>query len=114
MKEDASRPQINASKLIVGGGFFGAIFAAGSAAIFLIGIPILRVMFPVAVVLGVGVALVLRFKPHKTTGAPWLLSAIQNREESPSKREHEGLDHRNRNLSVLLAGGADGNLHVLA
>jgi hypothetical protein len=116
MIEDAARPQINASQLIVGGGFLGAIFAAASAAIFLIGIPILRVMFPASIALGLGMAIALRFRRHKTTGAPWLLSAIQNPEETPSKREHEGnpLEQRNRHLPMLLARGADGNLHILA
>jgi hypothetical protein len=87
MKEDFARPQINASQLIVGGGFVGAIFAVGSAAIFLIGIPILRVMFPAAIVLGVGVALVFHFRRHKTPGAPWLLAVTETELESPSKRE---------------------------
>src|SRR5271170_7816881 len=108
MNEDPRRPQINASKLIVGGGFLGAIFAAASAAIFLIGIPILRVMFPAAIVLGLGIALVLHFKRHKITGAPWLLAAVQNPEETPFKREDEGSDYRNRRFPVLLARGADG------
>jgi len=67
----------------------GAIFALGSAGIFLIGIPILRVMFPVAIVLGGGFALVLRFKRHKTPGAPWLLSAIENETEALLRREHD-------------------------
>jgi hypothetical protein len=116
MKEDAARPQINASKLIVGGGFLGAIFAVASAAIFLIGIPILRVMFPAAIVLGVGVAIVLRFKRHKTPGTPWLLSATGSEAEIPSKREDKGnpSEQSNRHLPMLLARGADGNLHVLA
>jgi len=116
MNEDPRRPQINASKLIVGGGFLGAIFAAASAAIFLIGIPTLRVMFPAAIVLGLGIALVLRFRRHKTTGAPWLLSAIQNPKEAPTKREpkENPSEQRNRHLPMLLARGADGNLHVLA
>jgi hypothetical protein len=116
MKEDAARPQINASKLIVGGGFLGAIFAVASAAIFLIGIPILRVMFPAAIVLGAGVALILRFNRHKTPGAPWLLSATERQAETPCKRERKGVpsEQGNRHLSMLLARGADGNLHVLA
>jgi hypothetical protein len=88
--EDLARPQINASKLIVGGGFVGAIFAAGSVAIFLIGIPILRVLFPAAIVLGVGVALVFRFMRHKTPGAPWLLAATEKETMAPSKQEQRG------------------------
>jgi hypothetical protein len=87
MKDDGARPQINASKLVVGGGFVGAIFAVASAAIFLIGIPILRIMFPAAIVLGAGIALTLHFKRHKTPGAPWLLAAMEKETEATSKRE---------------------------
>jgi hypothetical protein len=90
MKEDAARPQINASKLIVGGGIVGAIFAAGSMSIFLIGIPILRVMFPAAIVLGGAVALILHFRRHATPGAPWIISATEKKTEAPSRREHKG------------------------
>jgi len=94
MKEDAARPQINALKLMVGGGFVGAIFVVASAAIFLIGIPILRVMFPAAVVLGGGVALILRFKRHQTPGLPWLLSATENEPEIPSRPKYDGNPER--------------------
>ena len=66
MMEDNSRPQINMSKLAVGGGIAGAIFAVGSMLIFLIGIPAIRYVFPAAVVLGCGVALILHFMKHET------------------------------------------------
>jgi hypothetical protein len=88
MKEDAARPQINASKLVVGGGIIGAVFAAGSMSIFLIGIPILRVMFPAAIVLGGAVAFILHFRRHEVPGAPWIISAIEKKTEVPSRREH--------------------------
>jgi hypothetical protein len=90
MKEDAARPQINASKLVVGGGIVGAVFAAGSMSIFLIGIPILRVMFPAAIILGVAVALIFHFKRHETPGAPWIIAATEKKAEAPSRREHTG------------------------
>jgi len=45
--------------------------------IFLIGIPVLRYLFPAAVVLGCGVAIVLHFIRHKTTGAPWIFDATK-------------------------------------
>jgi sugar phosphate permease len=90
MKEDAARPQINASKLVVGGGIIGAIFAAGSMSIFLIGIPILRVMLPAAIVLGVAVALIFHFRRHENPGAPWIISATEQKTEAPSRREHTG------------------------
>jgi hypothetical protein len=82
MKDDAARPQINVSKLVVGGGVIGAIFAVGSMSIFLIGIPILRVMLPAAIVLGGGVALILHFKRHETPGAPWIIAASDKKMES--------------------------------
>jgi hypothetical protein len=54
-------PQINVSKIPGGAGVAGALFAVISMVIFLIGIPMLRYMFPAAIVLGCGVALLLRF-----------------------------------------------------
>jgi hypothetical protein len=77
MKEDSPNPQINISKIVVGGGIAGAIFTIGSMAIFLIGIPVLRFMFPAAIVLGGAVALILHFIRHETPGASWILSATK-------------------------------------
>jgi hypothetical protein len=68
-------PQINVSKIPGGAGVAGALFAVISMAIFLIGIPMLRYMFPAAIVLGCGVALILRFLRHETPGAPWIAAA---------------------------------------
>jgi hypothetical protein len=84
--EDTRSPQINVSKLAVGGGITGLIFAIGSMAIFFIGIPLLRYMFPAALILGCAVALVLRLVRRETPGIPWLRSAIENESEGPSKR----------------------------
>ena len=77
MREDTSRPQINIAKIPVGSGVAGAIFAVGSMLIFLVGIPMLRVVFPAAIVLGCGVALVLHFIRRETPGASWILSATK-------------------------------------
>ena len=74
MREDNPNPQINMSKIVVGGGIAGAIFTVGSMLIFLIGIPVLRYMFPAAIALGCGVALILHFIRHETPGASWILS----------------------------------------
>ncbi|HYL78835.1 MAG TPA: hypothetical protein VEU96_31890 [Bryobacteraceae bacterium] len=65
------------SKLAVGGGIAGAVFTAGSMLIFLTGIPVLRYVFPAAVAVGCGVALILHFARHKTLGAPWIPSATK-------------------------------------
>jgi hypothetical protein len=73
MQEATARPQINMSKITVGGGIAGAIFAVGSMVIFLTGIPVLRYLFPAAVVLGGGLALILHFMRHATPGASWIL-----------------------------------------
>lgn len=75
MKDDTVRPQINLSKIQAGGGIAGAIFALGTMMIFLIGIPVIRYVFPAAVVIGVGVALTLHFMRHETPGAAWILPA---------------------------------------
>ena len=66
-------PQINLAKIPVGGGIAGAIFAIGSMLIFLLGIPTIRYIFPAAIVLGCGVALVIHFRRHETLGAAWIL-----------------------------------------
>jgi hypothetical protein len=77
MRADTSSPQINIAKIPVGGGVAGAIFAGGSMLIFLVGIPMLRVVFPAAIVVGCGVALVLHFIRHVTPGASWILSTTK-------------------------------------
>jgi hypothetical protein len=82
MKEDSTRPQIDSAKIRVGSGIAGAIFTIGSMLIFLFGIPVLRYVFPAAILLGCAVALVLRFVRHKTPGTSWILSATD--EKSPS------------------------------
>jgi len=74
MREDPPNPQINVSKIPVGGGIAGAFVVVASMAIFLIGLPVLRYMFPAAVVLGCVVALVLHFIRHETPGASWILA----------------------------------------
>lgn len=53
-------PGITMHKLSFGGGFVGLLFAAGSALIFVLGFPTLWYFVALAVVLGVGVAIVLR------------------------------------------------------
>jgi hypothetical protein len=81
MEDDSPRPQINASKLRVGGEIVGAIFAVGSMLIFMIGVPLLRYVFPVAILVGGLIALALRLSRHEKPGEPWLLAATENRPE---------------------------------
>ena len=78
MSEGTPNPQINVSKIPGGAGIAGALFALGSMLIFLIGIPRLRYFFIAAIVLGCGIALILRFIRHETPGKPWILSATQD------------------------------------
>lgn len=87
MSEGNQSPQINASKLRVGGEIAGAVFTVGTMLIFLIGIPILRYIFPPAILLGIGAAVLFRFRRHETPGAPWLLSATEPAKEAPSERK---------------------------
>jgi hypothetical protein len=77
MSDETRNPQINSAKIPVSGNIIGAIVAAGSMAIFLIGLPMLWYVFPAAIVLGCGVALVLHFLRHEAPGASWLLSATK-------------------------------------
>jgi len=95
MPEDTPRPQINSAKLRIGGGIAGAIFTIGSMLIFLIGIPAIRCVFPAAILVGCGVALLLRFNRHETLGASWILSATEKPTEAPS-------EHRERNPGQIL------------
>ena len=78
MPEEIRNPQINISKIVVNGGIAGAFFAAVSTLIFLMGIPLTRYMLPAALILGGGIALVLRFVRHKTPGTPWILPATNS------------------------------------
>ncbi len=75
MREDNQNPQINISKIKVGGGIIGAVFTLGCMAIFLIGLPVLWYTFPAAVVLGCGVALVLHFRRHEAQKTSWILKS---------------------------------------
>lgn len=86
MENDPPRPEINASKLRVGGEIVGAIFAVGTMLIFLIGIPILRYLFPIAIGLGGLIAFILRFVRHEKPGAPWILAATERKTVPPSGR----------------------------
>ena len=86
---ETARPQINASKLVIGGGIAGAAFTIGSMLIFLTGLPILRYMFSAALILGCAIALFRRLIRHKTPGAPWLLAATEKGAEVPLKQDLE-------------------------
>ena len=63
---DTPRAEINMARIPVDGGIAGLIFAIGTMAIFVVGIPAIRYMLPAAVVLGCGLAVVFRFVRHET------------------------------------------------
>lgn len=62
MKEESPRAEINMAKIPVSGGIAGLIFAIGTMAIFVIGIPAIRYMLPASLVLGCGIAAFLHFR----------------------------------------------------
>jgi hypothetical protein len=73
MIDEPQNPQINSAKIPIGGNIIGAIVAAGSMGIFLIGLPVLWYAFPAAIAVGCAVALAFRLMRHKTVGASWIL-----------------------------------------
>ena len=100
MKEDGRVPQIDSAKIRVGGGIAGAIFTAGTMLIFLLGIPVLRYVFPASIILGGAVALIIHFKRHETPGKSWLLPATEQSPEPAPKPERD--PHRERSTRTLL------------
>ena len=78
MSEGTPNPQINISKIPGGAGIAGALFTFGSMLIFLVGIPRLRFFFAGAIILGCGIALLLRLVRRETPGKPWILPAVQD------------------------------------
>ena len=105
MSEGAPTPQINVSKIPGGTGIAGALFAVGSMLIFLFGVPRIRYFFIAAMILGCGIALVLRFVRRETPGKPWILPAAQyaDRTTSPVQpvRSSDSPEDRRRKLQAL-------------
>ena len=69
--------QINFSKLTVGGGAAGLLVALASMLVFLLGVPLIRYLFPAAVLVGSGVALVLHFTHHEVSSTSRILTAAK-------------------------------------
>jgi hypothetical protein len=72
MKDNFSHAEINAAKIPVDGNVGGMIFAASTVIIFLLGIPLLRYLFPAAIVSGCAIAFILHIVRHETPAAPWI------------------------------------------
>ena len=106
MSDRTPNPQINVSKIPGGAGIAGALFAIGTMGIFLVAIPRIRLFFVAAIIVGCGIAFVLRFVRRETPGKPWILPATQ---DAPStgpttqvaRTENNHLDDHHRNLRAL-------------
>jgi hypothetical protein len=79
MREDGSLPQINMSKIVVGGGLAGAFVAVGSMSIFLVGVPLIRYLFPVAILFGSGIALISTSGAMKLPARRGFFQSARNR-----------------------------------
>jgi hypothetical protein len=75
MKANSSYAEINAAKIPVDGNIGGMIFAAATVIVFLCGIPLLRYLFPAAIVSGCAIAVILHFIRHEAPDVPWILPA---------------------------------------
>src|SRR5215469_12846966 len=84
MGDNGKTPQINISKIPGGTGIAGALFAIGSMLIFLFGVPRIRYFFIGAIVVGCGIALILRFVRRETPGEPWILPANDDADRTAS------------------------------
>lgn len=65
MDSDPASAEINMAKVPADNNIGGMIFALGTVLIFFWGIPLLRYLFPAAIVVGCGIALILHFMRHK-------------------------------------------------
>ena len=85
--KDVRNPQINMSKIPMGGGILGGFAALACVLIVLLGIPELWYALPFALALGCVVALALRFTRHKTPGSPWILPSANEKPLEDRKRD---------------------------
>jgi hypothetical protein len=75
MKDNLSFVEINAARIPVDGNIGGLIFAASTVLVFLCGIPLIRYLFPAAIVAGCAIAVILHFFRYETSSAYRILSA---------------------------------------
>jgi hypothetical protein len=75
MQDCAPYAEINMAKVPADANIGGIIFAVGTMVIFFWGIPLVRYLFPAAIVLGSGIALALHFARHEAPGQSWILPA---------------------------------------
>lgn len=103
MTHERSNPQINVSKIPGDGGIAGALFAIGSMLILVIGIPRLRIFLAAAIILGCGVALILRFARRESPGKPWILAdtPATDSASSPAQASDKPQENIRHKLQVL-------------
>jgi hypothetical protein len=69
VKDDGRRPEIDMAKIPADDNVGGLMFAVATVVVFLIGIPAIRVLFPMALLVGGAVALVLHLLRHGLHGS---------------------------------------------
>jgi hypothetical protein len=69
VKDDGRRPEIDVAKIPADDNVGGLMFAVATVVVFLIGIPAIRVLFPMALLAGGAVALVLHLLRHGLHGS---------------------------------------------
>jgi hypothetical protein len=80
---EKQHPGINMHKLPVGGGFVGLLFAAGSALIFLLGLPALWYFVAFSAALGIAIALLFRVVNAHRADRAKPLSIVSAMEKGP-------------------------------
>jgi len=84
MSEDR-HPGITMHKLPVGGGFVGILFAIGTAAIFVLGLPSLWYFVAISAGLGIAIATLIRFFQQDTSDRNKPLSILNVNDTAPTK-----------------------------
>jgi hypothetical protein len=82
---EKQHPGISMHKLPVGGGFIGLLFAAGSALIFLLGLPALWYFVVFSAALGIGIALLMRILSARRSDRAKPLSILSTAEKSSTE-----------------------------
>jgi hypothetical protein len=87
-------PGINMHKLPVGGGFIGLLFAVGTAVIFILGFPTLWYFVVLSAMLGIAIALMIRFIHQRTSDRSKPLSILAADTPTPRTRVRHQKWHR--------------------
>jgi len=82
---EKQHPGISMHKLPIGGGFIGLLFAAGSALIFVLGLPALWYFVAFSAALGIGIALLMRIGSARLSDRAKPLSILSTAEKSPAE-----------------------------